>query len=111
MINVSVYNEGNYKIFESKIKSKLREVLKKEGITSTSVSVAIVSTKKMDELVKKYYKGDPKNLYIHPILTFPYNDENGLGEIIISYDEAKSEDKLLSLVEHGAMHLLGIHHN
>lgn len=110
MISVSVYKEGNYRISESKVKSKLREVLKKGGVTATSVSVAIVSAEKMEELVKKYYKQDPENLYIHPILTFPYNDENGLGEIVISYDEAKTEAGLLSLLVHGAMHLLGQHH-
>lgn len=95
------------------------------------VSIAFVGEKKMQDLVDKYYKDDPENLYIHPILTFPTNEMTGefvmpgdvkpdLGEIIISYPEAVAtaketgkliDDVILSLVEHGAMHLLGHHHD
>lgn len=131
MIKVSVFKQGNYPISRIKVKKRLREVLKKEGITSSfSVSVAFVSRKKMEELVGKYYKKDPKSEYIHPILTFPSTETTGnfvlpeaelpdLGEIIISYDEIVAEAKetghliddiTLSLVEHGALHLLGKHH-
>ncbi len=132
MISVSVYKQGNYPISADRVKKKLREVLEKRGITSNfSVSVAFVGEKKMEELVDKYYKGDPEKEFIHPILTFaasevyepfvtPTEESTDLGEIIISYGEAVKEAKetgklieavVLALVEHGAMHLLGIHHN
>lgn len=132
MISVSVYKQSTYPISSSKVKEKLRNILAREGITSDfSVSVAFVSEKKMEELVDKYYKDDPEKKYIHPILTFPSSEMHDkfvlpkeefpdLGEIIISYPEAVIEAKesgrlidevVMSLVEHGAMHLLGIHHD
>lgn len=132
MIDISVYKQGNYAISAIKVKKKLKDVLSREGIVSDfTVSVAFVGEKKMDDLVEKYYKGDPENLYVHPILTFPTQEMTGgfvapkgqkpdLGEIIISYPEAVTtaketgkliDDVILGLVEHGAMHLLGKHHN
>lgn len=111
MITISIHCSGKIKISEDIIKNKLQDVLKKGGINSGNISVAIVSGKKMDELVAKYYKGDPKGKYIHPILTFPYHDENAIGEIVIPRSEAENEQNLLKLLEHGALHLLGIHHD
>ncbi|OGM32924.1 hypothetical protein A2803_05010 [Candidatus Woesebacteria bacterium RIFCSPHIGHO2_01_FULL_44_21] len=112
MIKVAIFKERNYPISSVKVKSRLLEVLKRSGIDyNCSVSLAFVGKRKMEELVKKYYKGDPQNLYVHPILTFPYNDKDELGEIIISYDDVDSEKNLLDLVEHGAMHLIGKHHD
>lgn len=131
-MNISVYKQSNYAVSAAKVKKKLTEVLRREGIVSDfTVSLAFVGEKKMEELVDKYYKGDPENLYVHPILTFPSQEITGefkmpeeeapdLGEIIISYPEAvitaKETGKLideviLSLVEHGAIHLLGKHHD
>jgi ssRNA-specific RNase YbeY (16S rRNA maturation enzyme) len=111
MIEVSVYKQSDYPISEKLIKTKLQEILKKKGVESGNVSVAIVSEKKMEELVKKYYKGDPEHKYIHPILTFPYNDEYSIGEIIIPANQARDQKNLLMLLEHGALHLLGKHHH
>lgn len=132
MIKVSIYKQGSYPISSGIIKKKLTEVLKKGGLVSDfSVSIAFVGEKKMEELVDKYYNDDPEKEYIHPILTFATSeikeqfvsgepDITDLGEIVISYPEAvetaKESGKLidevvLSLIEHGALHLLGIHHN
>jgi ssRNA-specific RNase YbeY (16S rRNA maturation enzyme) len=119
MITVLIYKESNYPLPTQKVKKKLREVLKKKITSNASVSLAFVGKEKMEELVQKYYKEDPQKKYVHPILTFPsaeMRDEfrqkgtPDLGEIIISYEEVDSEEKLLSLVEHGALHLIGVHH-
>lgn len=132
MVDISIYKQSAYPISATKVKKFLTEVLAREGIVSDfSVSLAFVNDKKMEELVDKYYKGDPENLYVHPILTFPTQEMTGefvmptkekpdLGEIIISFPEAVTtaketgklvDDVILSLVEHGAMHLLGKHHD
>lgn len=131
MVDVSVYKQSNFAISTAKVKKRLLEVLKREGIVSDfSVSIAFVGEQKMEELVDKYYKDDPEKQYIHPILTFPNQEIVGdfiepkgqmpdLGEIIISYPEAVATSKergklidevVMALVEHGAMHLLGNHH-
>jgi probable rRNA maturation factor len=127
MIKVSVSKQSNYPVSTPRIKKKLREFLKERGIVSDAeVSVAIVGEKKMLDIGKKYLKD--KNL--HNVLSFtqsevvggfiyPPKDAIHLGEIIVCYpkavEEAKEENVLIEericeLVEHGALHLLGIHH-
>lgn len=131
MIKVSIYNQDQYKIPSQKVKNKLEEVLARGGIVTATVSLAFVDDDKIEDLVEKYYKGDPESKYYHPILTFPNREANGkfvvgndntedLGEIVISYPQALQrardenrtvEEVVLSLVEHGTLHLLGHHHD
>ncbi|HET7099124.1 MAG TPA: rRNA maturation RNase YbeY [Patescibacteria group bacterium] len=126
MIKVSVTKQSNYPIGASKIKTKLAKFFVSQGIVSDAeVSVAIVGEKKMMTLVNLYLK-DKK---LHNVLSFtpaeakgfvyPPDNKMHLGEIIVCYPvaiaEAKKEgvlidDKVYELIEHGAMHLLGIHH-
>lgn len=129
MIKVSVYKQGSYPVSTKKIKKAVGDALKNHGITSDSeVSVALVSEKKMNKLVKKYYKKDKGK---HPVLSFPNREIKEqfsfppdrtphLGEIIISYkqavEQAKKSGKLIEevicdLASHGAKHLMGIHHS
>lgn len=132
MTKVSVSKQSNYPVSTAKVKKRLSSFLEKQGIVSKAeVSVAIVGEKKMIEIVKKYLK-DGK---LHNVLSFtptesgftpkkvnfvyPPDDIIHLGEIIVCYSVALSEakmeevlidDKVCELVEHGALHLLGIHH-
>lgn len=127
MIKVLVSKQSNYPVKTSEIKKKLTDFLKKSGIVSDAdVSVAIVSTAKMMEIGKTYLK-DKK---LHNVLSFTPDEIKGtfvfppdnvihLGEIVVCYQEAVREAKIenvlidervYELVEHGAMHLLGIHH-
>ena len=105
----------------------MREFLVKEGIVSDCVvSVAIVGEKKMLETGKKHLK----DKILHNVLSFTESEIKGsfvyppdgkiyLGEILLCYpkvlEEAREEDILIDekacdLVEHGALHLLGKHH-
>lgn len=126
MIHVSVTKQSNYPVGASAIKKKLAGFLVKKGIVSDAeVSVAIVGEAKMLDTGKKYLK-DKK---LHNVLSFTPAEVKGfvyppdgilhLGEIIVCYPqavrEAKEENVLIDervyeLVEHGALHLLGIHH-
>lgn len=131
MITISVYKQSSYPVSAAKIKKTIKQVLAANGIVSDfELSLALVGQAKMDELVKQYYKDDPDELYVHPILTFPNNEvkgpfvyppksKNNLGDIVISYpasvDIANEDGKLVEqvvceLAEHGCLHLLGIHH-
>ncbi len=127
MISVSVYKQSNYPVSSKKVKDVVKKTLIENGIVSdTNVDIAIVGREKMDELNKKYYKDE---VYEHPIFTFPEvqsedfnfppDDKIHLGQIVISYpmalETAKEKNKLIDevvceLVEHGSLHLLGIHH-
>lgn len=127
MITVNVSKQSNFPVKSSLIKKRLREFLTKEGIVSDClVSVAIVGKAKMLEVARKHLKDNT----LHNVLSFTESEIKGsfmyppdgkiyLGEIIICYpkvvEEAKEEDTLIDeraceLVEHGALHLLGKHH-
>ena len=127
MIKVSVTKQSNYPVGVAVIKKRLSAFLQKKGIVSDAeVSVAIVGEKKMTDIGAKYLK-DKK---LHNVLSFTPNEIKGefifppdgiihLGEITVCYQKAVKEskeenvlidEKVYELVEHGANHLLGIHH-
>lgn len=133
MINVLVTKQSNYPVRVPVIKKKLAEFLGKSGIVSDAdVSIAIVGEAKMLEIGKKYLKdvhGRPDKK-LHNVLSFVPGEVKGrfvyppdgkihLGEIIVCYPlavkEAGQENVLVEarvyeLIEHGALHLMGIHH-
>lgn len=133
MIKVSVSKQSNYPVGVTVIKKRLSTFLQKQGIVSEAeVSVAIVGEKKMMEIGNKYLKdvyGKPDKK-LHNVLSFTPNEtkENfvfppdgiiHLGEIVVCYPLAVKEsgeenilinERVCDLVEHGALHLLGIHH-
>jgi probable rRNA maturation factor len=126
MITVLFTKQANYPVSSPKVKKVLKDFLTENGIVSDAeVSLALVGEAKMLEIGKKYMK-DKK---LHNVLSFTVEEKAGnfvyppgklyLGEIIVCFpkvvEEAKMEnkrieDKVIELVEHGALHLLGIHH-
>ncbi len=126
MITVLFTKQSNYPVSSPKIKKVLKDFLIKNGIVSDAeLSLALVGEKKMLEVGKKYLK-DKK---LHNVLSFTVEEKEKnfvyppgkiyLGEIIVCYplvvEEAKTEnkrieDKMIELVEHGTLHLLGVHH-
>lgn len=127
MIKVTIAKQSNFPVSSAALKNRLKDFLTKKGLVSDSnVSVALVSEKKMLDLGRKYLK-DSK---AHNVFAFVSEETRGkfayppdgtihLGEIIVCYpkavEDAKKENKLIEnkiveLVEHGAKHLLGIHH-
>lgn len=127
MIKVLITKQSNYPVKSPVIKKKLANFFASKGIVSDAeVSVAIVGEKKMMELGKKFLKDNK----LHNVLSFVPNEIKGgfvyppdgkiyLGEIIVCYPLAVKEageenvlvdQRVYELIEHGAMHLLGIHH-
>jgi probable rRNA maturation factor len=133
MIKIFVSKQSNYPVKVTGIKKKLAEFLAKSGIISDAdVSIAIVGDKKMMEIGKKYLKdvhGRPDKK-LHNVLSFVPGEVKGrfvyppdgkihLGEIIVCYPLAVKEageenvlidERVYELIEHGALHLMGIHH-
>jgi len=128
MITVYVKKQSNYPVSAPKIKKALKEFLEKEGIVSdTDVNVSVIGKDKMLYLAKKYLN---EKETLHNVLSFPTSEVRGefkpppdkiihLGEIVVCYpkviEEAGSEgmlieEKVIELVTHGALHLLGKHH-
>lgn len=124
-LNVPIFVESRYKINRKKIKQVVENVLSKNQITGpVEVSIAVVGDRKMRELSRKY-KGEDKT---RNILSFSQTEGEDLknptdvlrlGDIVLSFpeiikdaskDEMLVDDKVDQLVEHGLMHLLGLHH-
>lgn len=139
MIKVYIKKQSNYPVKAIDLKKKLSEFFKKKGIVSDAfVSVALIGEEKMLDLGKKYLKDNKQSLFlrnkVHNVLSFspdeikekdrgrfvyPPGLEIDLGEIIVCYpkavEDAKREGKridakVMELIEHGAKHLMGIHH-
>lgn len=125
-ISVPIFVESRYKVNRKRIKKIVEEVAKTNEIVGPiEVSVAIVGDRKMRELSRKY-KGEDKT---RNILSFSQSegeeikmpkDKLRLGDIVLSYpevindsvrDEMLVDDKVDELIEHGLMHLLGLHHD
>lgn len=129
MIKIILYKQSNYVLDARKIKRELVTFLKSHGIVSDSfVNLSFVDEKQMLVLAKKYYKDNR----LHNVFSFVESEVKNfvypkintdkminLGEIIVCYPVAKKEaidsgmlidDKIIELVNHSALHLLGIHH-
>ncbi len=126
MVKVNVNKQSNYPINVPSLRKKLQNFFLGRGIVSDAeVSIAIVGEAKMLTIGKSYLK-DKK---LHNVLSFtpdevkdfkyPPDNTLHLGEIIVCYPEAfreaqdenkMIEDKVYELIEHGGLHLLGIHH-
>lgn len=130
MAKIYVKKQSNCPVKASEIKKNLRSFINKRGVVSDyELSIAIVGEKKMLDISRKYLK-DSK---VHNVLSFTEDEirkrgKEGfvyppeklfLGEIIVCYpkafEEARQEGKRINekvneLLEHGVLHLMGIHH-
>ena len=125
-LTVLLFVESRYKLDRKRVKQTVAKVLGAQGVAgNVEVSIAFVGSRKMKELSEKYKGDGPKD---RNILTFPLaegeqtiipEDKIRLGDIVISYPfvieeavkhEMLVDDRIAELVEHGLMHLLGLHH-
>lgn len=124
-VNVLIFVESRYKINKKRIRQTVDRVIDKNEMASpVEVSIAVVGDRKMRDLSKKY-KGEDKT---RNVLSFSQtegehvqmpNDILRLGDVVLSFpqvirdasrDEMLVDDKVDELIEHGLMHLLGLHH-
>ncbi|HEV2339801.1 MAG TPA: rRNA maturation RNase YbeY [Patescibacteria group bacterium] len=124
-VNVLLHVESRYRVGRKRVRQTVEKVLKTQGVQGpVEISIAIVGDRKMRELSKKY-KGEDKT---RNILSFSLTEGEPivmptdilrLGDIVISYpvviteaavQEKLVDDRINELIEHGLMHLLGVHH-
>lgn len=131
-MNISIYKKINFTVSEEKIRNAVETVFKKSRVTGeTEASVAIVSHAEMIDYAMKYMGESRQEAQEHPVLSFPTSELespfvfppdkiNHIGEIVVSYEKAQEyakkenrfvEDVIADLAEHGALHLVGIHHD
>jgi len=124
-ISILFFVESRYKVDRKRVRKVILDLLQKNNVKGpVEISLAIVGDRKMREVSRKF-KGDDKT---RNILSFPLSegtssmlptDKLRLGDIVISYPEVIREsvnlekmvdDRIDELVEHGMLHLLGLHH-
>ena len=124
-IKILIFVESRYKVNRKRINSSVLSLLKEQGVKGPSeISVAVVGDRKMRELNKKYKDQDKTT----NVLSFSLSEGDSailptdilrLGDVVISYpqiikeaseEEVMVDDKIEELVNHGGLHLLGIHH-
>lgn len=130
MVTVLFQTESHYPVDRKKIKVAVAEYLQKRIESDVEVSITIVGDRQIQQLNKTYREKD----YPTDVLSFPHNDPSQpnpvpfvdppdnlirLGDIVVSYPQARSEameenklvdDQIIFLILHGIDHLLGIHH-
>lgn len=131
MINVQVKADGRYPIDRKRIRKVVSDFLTEEMKVSTQIEVGVmvVGDRKMKELNKKYLKRDETT----DVLSFSQTEGNvgvsfvepkgeGLyiGDLVVSWPQAKRQalerqttidEEIDFLVQHGLLHLMGIHHD
>lgn len=133
MINILISTDSRYPVNRKVIKNAIESIFENNMIShpNAEVSVLVVGSRKMDELLKKYMDDGEK----HSVLAFaleeldgnsgsfgfvnPNNEPLALGDIVLCWPELLTEasqddmlvdDKLAFLCAHATEHLLGKHH-
>lgn len=119
---IQIYADSRYPINRKKVRERVESVLSSHHVTGqVQIEISVVGDRKMKALNNKYRKLNCTT----NVLSFPLegtNDPDGvlrLGDIVVSWPQARSyairANQLISnvaidLIEHGLLHLLGIHH-
>ena len=123
---VLIYVESRYKVNRKLIKAAVNAVLEEHSVKSEiEVSIAIIGDRKMRKLNMQYRnKEGTANILSFPLSegeqsALPPSDVVRLGDIAISYPQVIKEaaeqellvdERIDELVQHGMLHLLGLHH-
>lgn len=137
MVNVLISADSRFPISRPKIKRAIESLLREKRVTfDTEISVLICGTRKSRELAQKYFDEDtPHNVFSFPLVenenqfisptaqsaTKGFAQEKNLilGDIVVCYplaqieanrDDVLVDTKINELVQHGLLHLLGVHH-
>lgn len=126
MIRVLIKADSRYPIERKRIRENVISYFNKKNLKGNiELSIYIVGDRKMKALNKKYRKVESTTDVLAFNLTetkvnFPQSKSLYLGDIIISYPQARKQAALYNLlvdeeidklVIHGLNHLMGIHHS
>lgn len=115
MIEIELNNEQTtHKIDKKRLIKAAQAILKGEGVTSASISLAVVDDPTIHDLNRRFLQHD----YPTDVLSFVLDrtDDHLEGEVIVSADTAAElsaeydwspTDELLLYVIHGMLHLVG----
>jgi len=117
-MNLAIINESSYDLqydFFKNILDIIHQELPDKKLIDKEISVLITDDETIRELNREYRdKDEPTD-----VLSFPMDEDNILGDIIISLDTAKVmaerydlslDNEIAFLFIHGVLHLLGYDH-
>jgi len=123
-VKVLIDSDHRYPIDRSKIRKKVRSILGEKGLTGAiETSISFVGDRKMKNL-NSSYRGikETTDVLSFPLEegedSFPKENVLRLGDIVISYPQARKQamendilvDKEINrLIKHGILSLLGLH--
>ena len=133
MIKIIIKSESRYPVDRKKLRDFLKKVFKVNNIVdNVQLDISFVGDRKMIALNKKHMKREgTTNVLSFPLLddykqsnekrdfVLPPDNVLRLGDIVISYPQARKEamvynltmdEQINKLAEHGLLHLLGEHH-
>lgn len=125
-LSLEIKADSRYKFNRKKVRESVEKLLAEHGINQpVELSLMVVGDRKIRELEKKYF-GEDK---VTDVLSFPQmegkvmpgeEDKLVLGDVVVCYPQAKRQalklnrlldDEIEFLVNHGVLHLLGVHHD
>lgn len=111
MISVLISSESRYPISRPKIKKTVETYIATLGMDDIEISVAVVGSRKIKELNKKWRNLDEVTTVLSFSLEEPRDKEGILrmGDIVISYPEAREIAQEDDLTMDGAIEKLVIH--
>lgn len=127
MIKVDFKVRSEYQVDRDSLREMIRDFLSEKGIDNAKVGVVVIGDRKMKELNEKYLDKEGTT----DVLSFSLIEDEGefvemddemldLGEVVVSWPQAmkqalsrqvKIDEEIEFLVQHGLLHLLGIHHD
>jgi len=112
-ISSRVNNTTKFSVKASLLRKAVENVLQKEGADGKEVSIALVEKEKMKEMSRIYRNKDS----VTDVLSFFYNEENFLGEIVLCPEKIKENSgkknftkEICRVTIHGTLHLLRYSH-
>ncbi len=109
---MEVNNSTSFSIDKKAVSELIRVIFKKEGVLEKEVSVAFVEPEEIRRLNKSYLGRD----YVTDVLSFKYDEESLLGEVVVCPYKIEEEGKkdftknILKVIIHGVLHLLDYDH-
>ena len=134
MIKIIIKSESRYPVDRKGLRTFLKKTLEKHNIVENiQVDIIFVGDRKMTFFNKKHMNREgTTNVLSFPLMddykkrgnergfVLPPDDVLRLGDIVISYPQARKEamiynltvdDQINKLARHGLLHLLGEHHD
>jgi probable rRNA maturation factor len=104
---IEINNLTNFAVDEKSFSQVAKKVLSGENRGTENISLAIVGKEEIKKLNKEFRNKNKST----DVLSFNFEDERYLGEVVICPDMVKEKgEEMMDVFIHGILHLLGYDH-